>query len=272
MKKLIIACVGLGFAFQGFAQEAAEKKIQAGIIIGTGMNFQRMGTKNMSKNGVGGDFNIGANLNFGLNDNIAICTGLELDFSSTKFKASALDDSNNPMTTYYRYTDTKILNKGESDPSNTLFQLDERKQSATYLTIPTMLLFRTKYIGYFRYFGKFGLRNSILVGGKITDQGSIVQGNVIGGPLVSAENTRMTASNNLFFYKGSVGMAVGADWNFSGATCLAAELGFYYGFTPLFYNPKEDNRHLFTADANGQRFFANSANQSQLMLKVSVLF
>lgn len=269
----MIACLGLGFAFQVFAQDAAEKKIQAGIIIGTGMNFQRMGTKNVSKNGVGGDFNIGANLNFSLNDNIAFNTGLELDFSSTKFKASALDANNNPVSTYYWYSDTKILNKSESDASNTLFQLDERKQGATYLTIPTMLLFRTKHIGYFRYFGKFGLRNSILVGGKITDQGSIIQGNAIGGAIVEAENSSMTASNNLFFYKGSVGMAVGADWNFSGATCLVAELGFYYGFTPLFYSPKEENRHLFTADLiGGQRYFSNSANQSQLMLKVAVLF
>jgi hypothetical protein len=269
MKKLLIVCVGLGFAIQGVAQDAAEKKVQAGIIIGTGMNFQRMGTKNMSTNGIGGDFNIGANLNFSLNDNIAFSTGLELDFSSTKFKATALNSNNNPVNTYYRYSDTKILNKDESDPSNTLFQLDERKQGATYLTIPTMLLFRTKYIGYFRYFGKFGLRNSILVGGKITDQGSIVQGNTLGGTLVEAENTSMTASNNLFFYKGSVGMALGADWNFSGATCLVAELGFYYGITPLFFSPKEENRHLFTENLN---YFSNNANQSQLMLKVAVLF
>ncbi len=275
MKKVVGICLGIAFGLQTWAQEAADKKIQAGLIIGTGLNFQRMGTKQMSTNGVGGDFNIGANLNFGLNDNIAFTTGLELDFSSTKYEASALTSTNAKTETYYNFVDTDILNKEEaSSGSNTLFRLTERKHSATYLTIPTMLLFRTKYIGYFRYFGKFGLRNSILVGNKINDKGDVFDPTTL--TFSASENSRMEAGNDLFFYKGSVGLAGGAEWNFSGTTVLAAELGFYYGFTPLYFSPKEDKRHLYSIEnVNGtlaRRYFNNDANQSQLMLKVSILF
>lgn len=275
MKKLVGICLGIAMGIQVSAQEAADKKIQAGLIVGTGINFQRMGTKQMSTNGVGADFNIGANLNFGLNDNIAFTTGLELDFSSTRFQASALTSTNVKTDTYYQFVDSDILNREESATGlNTLFRLDERKHNATYLTIPTMLLFRTKYIGYFRYFGKFGLRNSILVSNKITDQGEVFD--PVTASFSPSENARMEAGSDLFFYKGSVGLAAGAEWNFSGSTVLAAELGFYYGFTPLYFSPKEDKRHLYSLESvNGnltRRYFNNDANQSQLMLKVSILF
>ena len=82
----------------------------------------------------------------------------------------------------------------------------------------------------------------------------------------------MKRKNEMWFYKGAVGLAGGAEWNFSGATCLLAELGFYYGFTPLYYSPKEDRRSLYKMEGTTARYFSNAATQSQLMLKISTLF
>lgn len=261
MKKILFTIIGLSIALSSKAQEAAEKKLQAGLIIGTGINFQKMGTKYLEANGIGGDFNIGVNLNFNINENIAFNTGLEFDFSNVKYSAP----SSNPV--YYHFNDTEIIRKGDWEASNSVFQLSERTQKATYVSIPTMFLFRTNFIGYFRYFGKFGLRNSFLVSSKSNDIGSLE------GTDITIENNNMKRKNEMLFYKGAVGLCGGAEWNFTGSTCLMAELGYYYGFTPLYYSPKEDKTSLYTNSViDGDKFFSNAATQSQLMLKVSVLF
>jgi hypothetical protein len=265
MKKILFTIIGLSIALSSKAQDAAEKKLQAGLIIGTGMNFQKMGTKNLNTNGIGGDFNIGANLNFNINENIAFNTGLEFDISTTNYEAS----STNPV--FYKFNDTEILRKDDPtwEASNSVFQLTKRKQSAKYISIPTMFLFRTNFIGYFRYFGKFGLRHSILADSKSNDVGYVVTP----GDAVQSKNENMKRKNEMLFYKGSIGLCGGAEWNFTGSTCLMAELGYYYGFTPLYYSPKEDKMSLYTSSlVDGNKFFSNAATQSQLMLKVSILF
>lgn len=263
MKKILFTVIGLSITLSSNAQDAATKKIQAGLIIGTGMNFQKMGTKNLSTNGIGGDFNIGANLNFNINENISFNTGLEFDISTAKYKAT--------NQVFYKFNDTEILRKDEWETNSSVFQLTERKQSAKYISIPTMFLFRTNFIGYFRYFGKFGLRHSILADSKSNDVGYVYTT----GNGVESKNENMKRKNEMLFYKGSIGLCGGAEWNFTGSTCLMAELGYYYGFTPLYYSPKEDKMSLVMDYASPDavpKFFSNSATQSQLMLKVSVLF
>ncbi|MBL4861646.1 MAG: hypothetical protein JKY09_01325 [Crocinitomicaceae bacterium] len=273
MNKIILNLAFIALTTSLFAQEAADKKVQGGLVAGFGINFQKMGTKLIATDGLGTDLTIGANVNFSLSETIGFNTGIEFDFETLKYKSAG-------ENIYYRYNDSDILNKEDSgtDPNNEMFLMAARKQKATYITIPTMLLFRTKFIGYFRYFGKFGLRNSILLSSTITDQGYNFPLDI--NPVVetaSAEsftNENMTASGEMFIFKSSVGLAGGAEWNFSGSTCLVAELGYYYGFTPLHGNKKEDKSFLYTTDITGTTpaYFSNKATQGQLMLKVSILF
>jgi hypothetical protein len=82
----------------------------------------------------------------------------------------------------------------------------------------------------------------------------------------------------MFFYKGAIGIAGGAEWNFSGSTSLVGELGYYYGITPLYWERDTDNEKLslFTSGFNNGKgndvYNPIKARQSQLMLKVSILF
>jgi hypothetical protein len=257
-----------------WSQDAADKEVQAGIVFGYGMNFQKMETKYLANNGIGSDLTIGANVNFSFTETIGLCTGVEFDFETLKFKTGG-----DPV--YYEYNDNNILTKVEREEANLtdnvqLFQLTERKQKPIYLTIPTMLTFRTNFIGYFRYFGKFGLRTSFLLSNKINDEGFNFDPDDILGVPSSGSNSNMSASNNMFFMKSAVGAAGGAEWNFVGSTTLMAEIGYYYGFTPLFNDRKEDKTFLWTTAANNgignDTYFNNLAKQSQLMLKLSVLF
>ena len=273
MKKTLLGLIIIGASAGVMAQEAADKKVQAGLTMAIGPNFQKMGTKIMDKDGAGLDLTIGMNANFGFNENIGLCTGLEFDFSTVKYKTSATEQI------YYWYNDSEILQQEDvaGTANKELFKLSTRAQKGTYVTIPTMLLFRTNFIGYFRYFGKFGLRTSVLVSSKINDTGVNYDVDVPGNPFeVVGDNLNMKASGDLFFLKSAVGLAGGAEWNFSGSTSLVAELGFYYGFTPLHLDRNEGNTMLFTAAGiNGTTsdlHFSNQATQQQLQFKVSILF
>jgi hypothetical protein len=269
MKKIFLSVLALSISIASIAQDAADKKIQAGLVTGFGLNFQKMGTKLMSPNGAGNDLTIGANVNFSFTETIGLCTGAEFDFSTVKYK------SNTTTPTYYHYNDSEIIQKEDIAASNSVFEMASRKQKAVYLTIPTMLVFRTNFIGYFRYFGKFGLRNSFLLSSKSNDTGYDYSAGYPGIG-TSGDNLNMKAPGDMFFFKSAVGLAGGAEWNFSGSTCLMAEIGYYYGITPLHVTNKEDKMTLYTSGVNngtgGDAYYANKATQSQVMLKVSILF
>jgi len=282
MKKLIYSFVGLFIITSSFAQEAADKKIQAGLVMGTGISFQKIGTNFMKTNGIGTDLTIGANVNFSLTETIAFTTGAEFDFSTLKYKAAAYELNNKVNNVYYWYNDKELLEMNEVDALNDnhqLFELMERRQKSVYLTVPTMLTFRTNFIGYMRYFGKFGLRNSFLLKSTIFDKGFDLDPESPTGTKSGSVNLdEMKAPGEMFFFKSAVGLVGGAEWNFTGSTCLVAELGFYYGFTPLHANrnTEKGNNYLFATDVNngsGNNVeFNNKATQSQLMLKISILF
>ena len=264
-----------------FSQEIADKKMQAGLTGGFGLNLTKMGTSKMDKNGVGTILNVGVTLHksFKNSKNLGIATGLEFDFESIKYKAPS-----NTTINYY-YNDTRILQRSDvftnnslnmdSTSSNMLFTLNERTQKPVYITIPLMLLFRTDFIGDFRYFGKFGIRNSFLASNKINDNG--LSTSMTGVQTDNVNNENMSASGDMFFYRGSVGFTGGAEWNFTGSTSLLAEIGFFYGITPIHWDNKEDNRTLFNYGTNlisppEHNYFSNKSNLNQLILKVALLF
>lgn len=268
MEKILLSIFVIAAGYSAFAQDAADKNFQAGLVAGAGLNFQNMGTKYLEKDGIGNDLVIGGNANFMFNETIGLTTGLEFEFSTTKFKTG-------PNQLYYYYNDTKIIGVDNVADANSIFLLTERKQKSTYLTVPTMLLFRTKFIGYVRYFGKFGMRHSFLLGQRSNDTGYTFSSVDLGGlgtfpVLEETEQGNMKASNEVVFYKGTVGISGGAEWNFTGSTCLAAEIGYYYGITPLYYN--RSNSYLFTAEGGQITPINNKATQGQLQLKVSILF
>ena len=281
MIKILFIVFSLGVLLSSHAQEAAEKKFQAGIIVGSGLNFITPATKIISKKGVGTDLTIGMNFNYNISATVGVSSGLEFDFESFKYKTS------DGYQLYYYYNDSQILTKSNyldgdgvysSLPASAnLYKVDKRTEKPIYLTIPTMMLFRTKYIGYVRYFGKFGVRNSFLLKSTIFDEGNSFDGSLT----TEMNNDNMSASKrDLSIYKGSVGMSGGAEWNFSGSTCLVAELGYYYGFVDIsrgnaIVGDPEKNMSVFTtfdSSLHPSAYNPLSLKQNQLLLKVSLLF
>jgi hypothetical protein len=256
---------GITFS-QTTAETAAEKKVQAGLTTNLGMNLLSLGTTRMESAGVGSDLSIGIILHttFKNSKNLGISTGLDFDFATQKYATN--------VPTYYRYVDTDILSKEDSGTGSSLFSLTERSQKSTYISVPLMLLFRTDFIGDFRYFGKFGIRNSFLVASKFNDYGQVFSGIE---PTDLVENNNMKSPGEAFLYQGSVGLSAGAEWNFVGSTCLVLEGGYYYGVTPQFLERKENKRTTYTFDNEpvpNQVYYSNKSTMSQILFRVSLLF
>lgn len=269
------------FSAMSLAQEGVDKKVNVGLAYQFGLNFNKPGTNAITKDGAGVQNAIGLNLNFNFSQNIGLSTGLEFDFESVKYKFSAINGAN-----YYYYNDKNIRQKDETVAGDMLYQVTERNYHNIYVSVPVMLLFKTNPIGDFSYYGKFGARTSFLVKSTMDDKGNIFSTSDVS--LVQAPSSTYTGTSNnndgmrgkygsdIVFFRASLGLAGGAMWNFTGNTMLFAELGFYYGLTPLHMSrdKKDDNMTLFNRNANNTAndYFRLKASQMQGCLKIGILF
>mgnify|MGYP005988643091 CR=1 FL=1 len=253
-----------------WSQEAAEKKVQAGIAFGTGFNFNESGTRNMEVAGLGNSLMIGVDFNYELSKTIAFSSGLMVDFETNKIRPAA-----ELGNVYYHFDDKAILRMQDANANSDIFQLVERSQKPVYVTIPTMLMFRTKFFGYNRFFSKIGLRNSFLVSNKVNDSGFTFENNDIDDSPITSSNENMSISRNMNIFRSSFAFSLGYEWNFSGTTSLVGEVGYRLGFVPIYFSASEKNQSNFYFDSdnnNAQTYYNDAMNQNQLHLRISVLF
>lgn len=276
MRKLTLVLFFISNLLLSFSQVMSDKKIQAGLTSGIGLNFINPNSKYFSRNGVGSDLTIGMNFNYNYTNNLGLFSGLEFDFETLKYKTDS--------TLFYVYNDTEIFSKSQFENNKSLFnftngkvyQMTSRTQKPIYLTIPVMMLFRTDFIGYLKYFGKFGIRNSFLLANTTYDNGY----SLVNNTLNPFNNDDMkTFKRDLAFYKGFIGTSGGVEWNFSGTTSLVIELGYYYGILNIgrgkALTGDYDKNYSLVSDLDNnipKKFTTFSAKQNQLLLKLSILF
>jgi hypothetical protein len=262
MLKHITRTVLLGFlitSLNTISQEDNSKKLQMGIILGSSMNINKEDTKLIKTNNPGYDLTVGMNLIKNFNSNLGFCTGLEFDFSTMRY---TIQDS-----LYYDYKDNQIFSKSTTTSGDTSFFIQERTQKPIYLSIPTMFIFKTDYIGYNRYFAKFGMRHNFVLKELVNDKG-----------IVGNENNRMKISKDLAIYSGTIGISAGTEWNYSGSSTMLFELGYYYGISNLFrgdalYGDKDKNKTLYTLDQNNTISYQTiKATRNQIAFKISFMF
>ena len=259
------------FTLGGQAQTVGDKSLQAGLVGGVGISMLKMGTNYLSANGVGSTFTMGTNFTkaFKESKNLAYTFGLEFDIENLKYKKDNVN-------VYYRYTDKVIKTQKETVvTTDKFFNIYERTYNPIYISLPIYLNFRTEFIGDFRYFANFGLRNRFLVSNKINDIGMSTDN--IQNPGTLTENVDMVSKGELLFFNSTIGFSGGAEWNFAGTTVLKAELGYYYGFVPLFLDRTDNQKSsVFTSGLNNglgyDVYFSNKSTQNQVVLKFSILF
>ena len=266
MKKIIyipltlVLCLQVGLIT---AQDAASKKVQAGLTFNAGANFMSPGTTKITSENAGSLLSIGIALHssFKSSENLGISTGLDFDFGKNSYSPSSI--------TYVDYVEGEVMTQENAGSSTGTMRLQSRELKTIKLSIPLMLMFRTNFIGDFRYFGKFGLRNSFLLSQQLTDSGTDEVG------VENVTNELMSSPGEFFIYNGSVGLSAGAEWNFVGSTCLVLEAGYYYGITPYFLDRKEENKTMYNVTSLvpfTKDYYSASARQNQLIFKLSILF
>ncbi|MBW7868542.1 MAG: hypothetical protein H3C31_09485 [Brumimicrobium sp.] len=269
MKKIVTFVFVSCIAWMGFSQEAADKKFLAGITIGGAVDFNIPQTTTI-KAKPGGDFIAGMALDWSFSKNVGLAGGIEFDFNSFK---TTYNDS-----VYFSYNDKNILRYKDMDGKDyASFLLEERKAKSIYLSIPVMLKFQTNFMGYMRYYGKFGIRNSLLLSTRMDNQG--IGYDKDGAVDNKNELKAMSSKGVMNFYKGSVGLAGGVEYNVSGTTTIVGEIGYYYGFTEIFqqkgavFGDEEKAMSLYNYNKKGEReYYAPSLKQGQLIFKIAVLF
>lgn len=283
MKRLLVTCLAVSISASIFAQDGStDKKVNMGLAYQLGLNFTKPGTTVIEKDGVGVQNAFGLNINFNFNDNIGFATGVEFDFESYKIEMVGVKN------TYYYYNDRTIIQEEDVKEPNTdnVFLLTGRKYKNIYATIPTMLMFRTNALGDFRYYGKFGARTSFLIKSSKTDQGKIfgmgangtnidaIEAGSSAYPSTTSEMEGMKTpyGNDVSAIRCSLGVAGGAQWTFTGSTMLFAELGFYYGLTPINIEGSNQNKTLFNRSAGSSDYFGLKTTQTQFCLKIGILF
>lgn len=286
MKKLLSLVLIAGI---GFGANAQEKKFQVGLVLGPTFNWTKVQTTKIERNGIGNGFTIGVGGNYLFNKNIGIASGIQFDLES--FKLNYGGDINSKLgNVYYAFQDTDI--KRYDEKNNTIkdftdssaFKLVTRKFRAKYVTIPIFLKFQTNMIGAFKYYGKFGLRTSILAGVRMDDEGYKANYDPsngsftpkTGSSIETMENMKPVAlKKGLSQIRTGIGIYGGAEWNFTGSTFLYAEAGFNYGITPSLY---QKSSHLVDRVENPDGTFTQSSldikNNPQhiIEIKIGLLF
>ena len=243
MKKLLSLVL---MASIGFGASAQDKKFQVGLVLGPTFNWTKIQTTKIERNGIGNGFTIGVGGNYMFNDNIGLASGIQFDLES--FKLNYGSTTNAAIgNIFYAYSDTDIQKYEEKDgvvkdfTDTTAFMLATRKFRAKYVTIPLFLKFQTNLIGQFKYYGKFGMRTSILAGARTDDTGYDAYYNSTNGSFTQTSLSPRTQENmkpvslkkDLALIRTGIGVYGGAEWNFTGSTFLYGELGFNYGITPF---------------------------------------
>lgn len=115
------------------------------------------------------------------------------------------------------------------------FSLKERNYKLDHVNIPLTLKLMTNQIGYFTYFGKFGVDVSVLARARADDKGYL--GNDIDNTVES--NDRNIYSEVSMFEIG-LNVGAGAEWNFSGSTSLLFGVSYHHGFIDILRDSDKD--------------------------------
>ncbi|HRE74974.1 MAG TPA: outer membrane beta-barrel protein [Flavobacteriales bacterium] len=265
MKKLTGIVLGLFLGTALMAQDGAgnEQNFRFGLNAMPSINFYKPADiKRFESNGAVMKFAWGLSLDFKLGGTAWLSTGLHVAYDGGKigFKDTVVSFiKDNEFST----PDAFVQGAGVGF---TQTRVEERKYSATYVTLPLNIKMKTKEIGYLNYYGLFGVSAGIKVKSRVDEDGKLF------GTNNAASNDAMDNSKDMGFFRAGVNIGGGAEWNLSGTTSLTFGLQYNMGFTNVV---KKDSEYLYKYSSTPTPAFT-SLNQkfssSYFGLVVGVLF
>ncbi|MEZ4937188.1 MAG: outer membrane beta-barrel protein [Crocinitomicaceae bacterium] len=246
-----------------------DKKFQAGLSVASALSWYRPQSTVLGTKGQDATFSFGVNMNYMFVKNVGISVGLEFDWDWYHADFEATD------SIYYRHTTSEILRKKDNNSTAPGFRVTDRTYKPLSISIPTMLIFKTNLIGYFKYYGKFGLRTSFVVNQTVKDKG-FEYDNLLTTQTNPDEVTydKLKVKNDLLWIKSAVGVAGGFEYFFTSSNAFYAEISFFYGFSNLHNGNAwtgDEQKNMSLMNSNFE-YFALKSNLNQLFLKVGIMF
>lgn len=244
MKKLIPLII-LAFAFN--VTNAQKKSFQLGLTASPSFGWIKSDNDAISREGTKFGFNFGITGDFNIAENYSISTGILV--LNTGGKISFPD----------------IQDVGTSAAPQVVEGRSEADIHLKYIEIPLTLKLKTNQIGYWTYYGQFGFGAAV----NYDADADINFSNPNSSSDVSMEEVDFQDEVN--FFRASLIVGAGAEYNISGNTSLLFGVSFDNGFTNIFDLdvPIADGNGNATTDGNTQ---AVKAINNFIAINLGVLF
>lgn len=231
MKKILLFSFIYLLGNIGFSQidnsENNAKNIRFGLKANLSIDWMKAeNQKKFTSDGSGLGLGWGAQLEYRLNKTLSVVTGFGLQ--TAKGKIDYLGGTSSDSLYY-------ILNKDEEFQTfdtanftgNEVYLLRNRSYKINYITIPVLLKMKTKEIGYFTYYGQFGLNLGFKTKAKVTDNVSSTTSNTDS----EVEIKDLDLNSGASFARAGLIVGGGAEYNISGSTAIFFDLTYNYFFS-----------------------------------------
>ena len=272
MKNLLLTLMIIVLASEVFAQDQAvgpktRKKFKIGFNLSPSVDFFQPNTEGVNQDKAKMKFGYGLMAEYAFTNNYAFAFGIE-----HKMAGASLDFGDEADV---RYT---------SQADGLEYRLITRTHRYDYVNLPITLKLMTNEIGYFTYFGQFGVDVSVLVSSKAKDERQQLNSSTTDTIGVVTETFAASSVgdfkgiyNQSMFINVKLRIGAGFEWNFSGNTSLVASISYHNGFIDLMREADSDKikneEGLFKYDTNRNVMpFEMSANLHHVALNVGILF
>ena len=274
MKNLLLTLILFVFVADAFAQDVpvgpnTRKKFKIGFNLSPSVDFFQPNTDGVKLDAAKVKFGYGMMAEYAFTNNYAVAFGLE-----HKMGGAALDFSN---------ADVRYIAKDDT----TEFKLLSRSYRYDYVNLPITLKLMTNQIGYFTYFGQFGVDLSVLASARTKDSRAALKSFTLDSTGAALDEQFNAAASSEFqgrynqssFANIKLRIGAGFEWNFSGNTSLVVSVSYHNGFIDLMKDPKDSQvakeEGLFKhdgADYAKKVPFELSTNLHHVALNVGILF
>ena len=279
MKNLLLTLIIVVLVADVLAQDQpvgpkTRKKFKIGFNLSPSVDFFQPNTEGVDQDKAKMKFGYGMMAEYAFTNNYAFAFGLE-----HKMAGASLDFG----------ADADVRYISQSDGLE--YRLLTRTHRYDYVNLPITLKLMTNEIGYFTYFGQFGVDVSVLVSSKAKDERqelvsftSDSTGTTEGTTEVFKELSEEMPNfvgryNQSMFINVKLRIGAGFEWNFSGNTSLVVSVSYHNGFIDLMKDPSDDavtnDEGLFKHDVDAYSEhvpFEMSANLHHVALNVGILF
>jgi long-subunit fatty acid transport protein len=196
------------------------KGTRFGFKFSPNFSWVKSNSTNLDGNGLGVGFSYGLMADFNLSDNYALST--ELLVTSIRSKIKLTDDS-------LTYTNPD----GFTDPPYDDVKMDYKLK---YIQLPVSIKLKTDEIGSIKYWGQFGVSPSVLISSNVKVESSpgFVESDFFGANEDANDKLHFNEfEDNINFFRVSMILGAGIEYNISGNTSLVAGLRFDNSFIDM---------------------------------------